>query len=301
MELRLLRYFLAVAKEQSITKATDILHVTQPTLSRQLTELEEELGVQLLIRGKRQVTLTEKGILFRQRAEEILRLTEKTEQEIKTPDLFAGGDIYIGCAESDNMRFLAQAAKDLQQNYQNLRYHLSSGNATDVQLRLEKGLLDFGVLMDPFDKHAFNYLQLPGTDVWGLLLRKDSLLTTHSHITRDELKNLPLLVSEQELTAGNHSPLSGWLHQSFDELNLVATYNLIFNAALMVREGMGYALTLDKLVSTGPESSLCFKPLSPKLEAHVYFVWHKYQIFSPAAKLFLEQMRKKYSPWYKDN
>jgi DNA-binding transcriptional LysR family regulator len=150
MELRLLRYFLAVAKEQSITGATEILHVTQPTLSRQLSELETELGTKLLIRGKRRVTLTEKGLLFRQRAEEILSLTEKTEQEIKTPDLFAGGDIYIGCAESDNIRFLAQTAKDLQQDYQNLRYHLSSGNAADVQLRLEKGLLDFGVLMDPF-------------------------------------------------------------------------------------------------------------------------------------------------------
>ena len=296
MELRLLRYFLAVAKEQSITKATDILHVTQPTLSRQLTELEEEMGSQLLIRGKRQVTLTEKGMLFRQRAEEILSLAEKTEQEIKTPDLFAGGDIYIGCAESDNMRFLAQTAKDLQQDYQNLRYHLSSGNAADVQLRLEKGLLDFGILMEPFDKKSYNYLPLPGVDTWGLLMRKDSLLTTHSHITREELENLPLLVSEQDLAAGNDSPMHNWLCQNFEELNIVATYNLIFNASIMVQEGMGYALALDKLVSTGPGSTLCFKPLSPKLEAHIYFVWRKYQIFSPAAKLFLEQMRKKYSP-----
>ena len=252
MELRLLRYFLAVAKEQSITRATEILHVTQPTLSRQLTELENELGTQLLLRGKRQVTLTDKGILFRQRAEEILSLADKAEQEIKTPDLFAGGDIYIGCAESDNMRFLAQTAKDLQQDYKNLRYHLSSGNAADVQLRLEKGLLDFGVLMDPFDKRTYNYLPLPGVDTWGLLMRKDSLLTTHDHITREELKNLPLLVSEQDLAAGNQSPYNVWLHQSFEKLNIVATYNLIFNAALMVREGMGYALTLDKLVSTGP-------------------------------------------------
>ena len=294
MELRLLRYFLAVAKEQSITRATEILHVTQPTLSRQLTELENELGTQLLLRGKRQVTLTDKGILFRQRAEEILSLADKAEQEIKTPDLFAGGDIYIGCAESDNMRFLAQTAKDLQQDYKNLRYHLSSGNAADVQLRLEKGLLDFGVLMDPFDKRTYNYLPLPGVDTWGLLMRKDSLLTTHDHITREELKNLPLLVSEQDLAAGNQSPYNVWLHQSFEKLNIVATYNLIFNAALMVREGMGYALTLDKLVSTGPESPLCFKPLFPQLEAHIYFVWRKYQLFSPAAKLFLEHMQKKY-------
>ena len=125
-------------------------------------------------------------------------------------------------------------------------------------------------------------------------MRKDSLLTTHDHITREELKNLPLLVSEQDLAAGNQSPYNVWLHQSFEKLNIVATYNLIFNAALMVREGMGYALTLDTLVSTGPESPLCFKPLFPKLEAHVYFVWRKYQIFSPAAKLFLEHMQQKY-------
>jgi DNA-binding transcriptional LysR family regulator len=149
MELRIMRYFLAVAKEQSITRATEVLHVTQPTLSRQLAELEEEMGTQLFVRGKRKITLTEKGILFRQRAEEIVSLAEKTEQEVKAKDSFSGGDIYIGCAESDSMRFLAKVAKDLQQNYQNLRYHLASGNAADVRLRLEKGLLDFGVLMDP--------------------------------------------------------------------------------------------------------------------------------------------------------
>ena len=294
MELRLLRYFLAVAREESITGATEVLHVTQPTLSRQLSELEEELGAQLLVRGKRKVTLTEKGVLFRQRAEEIIRLAEKAEQEIKTPDLFAGGDIYIGCAESDSMRFLAKTAKALQQDYQNLRYHLSSGNAADVRLRLEKGLLDFGVLMDPFDKADYNYLQLPGADLWGVLMRRDSLLTSHEEITRQELEHLPLLVSEQELAAGNRSALSGWLHKDFAELNIVATYNLIYNAALLVDEGMGCALTLDKLVHTGPDSHLVFKPLFPRLEARVYFVWRKYQVFSPAAKLFLEHMRQEY-------
>jgi DNA-binding transcriptional LysR family regulator len=294
MELRIMRYFLAVAKEQSITRATEVLHVTQPTLSRQLTELEEEMGTQLFVRGKRKITLTEKGILFRQRAEEIVSLAEKTEQEVKAKDSFSGGDIYIGCAESDSMRFLAKVAKDLQQNYQNLRYHLASGNAADVRLRLEKGLLDFGVLMDPFDKRDYNYLELPGKDVWGILMRKDSLLTSHEHFTRAEVSKLPLLVSEQEIAEGNHSGLSGWLHKNFEDLNIVATYNLLYNASLLVQEGMGYALTIDKLANTGPNSPLCFKPLSPRLEAKTYFVWRKYQVFSTAAKLFLEYMRKKY-------
>ena len=290
MEFRVLRYFLAVAKEQNITKAAKILHVTQPTLSRQLMELEEELGTQLLIRGSKRVTLTDKGLLFRQRAEEIVAMTEKTEQEVKIPDYLAEGDIYIGCAETETMRLLAKVAKELQQNYHNLRYHLSSGNATDLQMRLEKGLLDFCVFMDPFDKKDYNIIELPRKDIWGLLMRKDSILTSHKQITSRELKGLPLLISEQEEKSGQG--VNVWLKKQ--KLNVVGTYNLIYNATLLVEEGMGYALTLKDLVNTGKDSKLCFKPLSPKMEAKTYFVWKKYQIFSQAAKIFLNKMQEIY-------
>lgn len=290
MELRLLRYFLAVAKEQNITKAAQVLCVTQPTLSRQLSELETELGTQLLVRGKRKVTLTDKGTLFRQRAEEIVMLAERTEQEVKTPDYLAKGDIYIGCAETETMRLLAKTAKELQQDYHNLRYHLSSGNAEDLQLRLEKGLLDFCVFMDPFDKRDFDYIELPRKDVWGLLMRKDSLLSSHERITAAELKDLPLLVSQQEEQSAEG--LRRWLKDG--ELNIVGTYNLIYNASLMVEEGMGYALSLEDLVPAGPDSPLCFKPLCPAVEASTYFVWKKFQVFSQAAKIFLNKMRETY-------
>ena len=290
MELRLFRYFLAVAKEQNITKAARVLCVTQPTLSRQLSELEAELGTQLLIRGKRKVTLTDKGSLFRRRAEEIVMLADRAEQEVKTPDYLAKGDIYIGCAETETMRLVAKTAKELQQDYHNLCYHLSSGNAEDLRLRLEKGLLDFCVLMDPFDKRDFNYIELPGKDVWGLLMRKDSLLVSNERITAAELKDLPLLVSQQEEQSAEG--LKKWLKGR--ELNIVGTYNLLYNTTLMVEEGMGYALTLDKLAPTGNDSVLCFKPLYPAVETSSYFVWKKFQIFSQAAKIFLNKMRETY-------
>jgi DNA-binding transcriptional LysR family regulator len=291
MELRLLRYFLAVAKEQSITGATKILHITQPTLSRQLSELEEELGTQLLIRGKKRVTLTDKGVLFRQRAEEIVTLAEKMEQEIKTPDYLVEGDIYIGCAETETMRFLAKAAKELQQEYPHLRYHLSSGNATDLKLRLEKGLLDFCVFMDPFDTSDCNFIELPRVDVWGLLMRKDSVLAAREYITAGELSGLPLFVSEQE--EDGQQGINAWLKGQ--RLTISGTYNLIYNVTLLVEEGMGYALTFENLVPTGTDSRLCFRPLYPAIEAKSYFVWKKFQVFSQAAKIFLGKIQETYT------
>ena len=188
------------------------------------------------------------------------------------------------------MRLLAKAAKELQQNYHNLRYHLSSGNATDLQMRLEQGLLDFCVFMDPFDKRGFNIIELPRKDVWGLLMRKDSILTSHKVISSRELEGIPLLISEQELQSGQG--INAWLKQQ--KLNIVGTYNLIYNATLLVDEGMGYALTLKDLVHTGKGSNLCFKPLHPKITTKSYFVWKKYQVFSQAAKIFLHKMQEIY-------
>ncbi len=288
MELRVLRYFLAVAREESITAASESLHVTQPTLSRQLMELEEELGKKLFIRGNRKITLTDEGMLLRKRAEEIVELVEKTETEIIASDEVINGDIYIGGGETDVMRILAQIAKKLQQKYPHIKYHLFSGNADDVTERLDRGLLDFGVLIEPANIQKYEYIKLPATDKWGVLMRKDSPLAQLETIKPKDLWDTPLLCSRQSMVG---KEISQWIGRDFDKLNVIATYNLLYNASLMVEEGIGYALSLDKLVNTTGNSILCFKPLEPKLEVELNIVWKKSQIFSKAAKKFLEMLQ----------
>lgn len=293
MEIRVLRYFLAVAREESISGAADYLHLTQPTLSRQLMDLEEELGKKLFIRGKRKVTLTEEGILLRKRANEIVELVEKTESEFRETEEVTVGDIYIGGGESDAIRLIAQAARELQVKCPLIRYHLYSGNADDVGERLDKGLLDFGIMIEPSDMKKYDYLKLPVTDVWGVLMRRDSPLAEKETIRAADLWNVPLLLSRQAL---GKSRLSDWLERDYDSLNVAATYNLIFNASLMVEEGLGYGITLEKLVNTAGDSLLCFRPIEPRLEASLYIVWKKYQIFSRATERFLQMLREKFEP-----
>lgn len=292
MELRVLRYFLTVAREESITRAADALNITQPTLSRQIMELEEELDTQLIIRGSRKLTLTDDGMLLRKRAEEIIDLVDKTENEMKSTDEVVSGEIYIGAGETDAIRIIAQAAKDLKYSYPGIRYNLFSGNGDDVTEKLDKGLLDFGILIEPADTKKYDYIKLPAVDTWGLLMKKDSPLASKERIIPSDLLNVPLLCSRQSLVK---NVLSGWLGQDFDKLNIIATYNLIFNASIMVDQGFGCALTLDKLVNTTGDSNLCFKPLFPKLEAGLVIVWKKYQVFSKAAEIFLNNLQKRIS------
>lgn len=289
MDIRVLRYFLAVTREESISGAAEALHITQPTLSRQLMDLEEEIGKKLLIRGNRRITLTEEGMLLRKRAAEIIDLVEKTESELMAPEEVVSGDIYIGGGETDAMRLIARTATELQKISPQVRYHLFSGNADDVTERLDKGLLDFGVLIEPADMKKYDYIRLPATDTWGLLMTKDSPLAEKETIRPEDLWELPIITSRQTLT-GNE--FSGWLGKDFEKLNIVATYNLLYNATLMVEEGLGYALCLDKLANTSRESGLCFRPLEPKLEVHLNIVWKKYQVFSGAAGHFLDRLQK---------
>lgn len=284
MELRVLQYFLAVAQEQSISAAAQSLHLTQPTLSRQLRELEEELGKQLMIRGSRKITLTEEGMLLRKRAEEILDLVSRTEREVTQSDEAIAGDVYIGTGETDGVRQLARVAKQIQQDYPDVRFHIVSGDAVDVCDRLEKGLLDFGVLLGDIDRTRYNYLPLPMKDTWGVLMRRDSPLAGQQTVSPAQMWDKPLILSRQ---VDNKSGLYRWLGKEPTQLNTVATYNLIYNASLMVDEGMGYAFTLDKLVNT-TGSNLCFRPLQPKLELGMHLVWKKSQVFSKAAGLFLD-------------
>lgn len=288
MELRVLKYFLAIAREKNITKAAQVLHITQPTLSRQLMELEEELGKKLFIRGKRKLILTDEGILLRKRAEEILELVEKSEREIKVSDEIINGDIFIGGGESETMRIIAQISKKLQKEYPFICYHLFSGNADDVIEKLDKGLLDFGILIAPVDISKYEYIKFSQTDIWGLLMRKDSPLAKNKVIRPQNLLHIPLICSRQTLV---REDISKWIGKDINNLNIVSSYNLIYNASLMVEERVGYALCLDKLINTTGDNILCFRPLEPKLEVDIYIVWKKSPIFSKTCKKFLEKLQ----------
>ena len=289
MDIRVLRYFLAVTREESISGAAEALHMTQPTLSRQLMDLEEEIGKKLLIRGNRRISLTEEGMLLRKRAAEILDLVEKAEAELTAPDEVVNGDIYIGGGETEAMRMIAEIATGLQRSCPDIRYHLYSGNADDVTERLDKGLLDFGVLIEPANMKKYDYIRLPATDTWGLLMPRDCPLAARPVIRPQDLWALPLITSRQSMLSNE---FSGWLGKEFEKLRIVATYNLVYNASLLVAAGMGYALCLDKLVNTSEESPLCFRPLEPRMEVHLDIVWKKYQVFSGAAERFLKEVRE---------
>lgn len=294
MEFRVLRYFLAIAREGSITAAANFLNVTQPTLSRQIKELEEELGQQLLVRSNHRVWLTAEGMILRKRAEEIVDMVGKTKAELSSMEETIGGDIYIGSGETEAMRLIAEVIKDLQKDYPQIRYHLYSGNAEDVTERLDKGLLDFGILIQPTSISKYDSLTMPVKDVWGIIMRKDSPLAQKESITPKDLLHLPLIFSRQvmQYNSGNNE-LKNWFGADFDKLNIVTTFNLLFNAALLVEQGVGYATALDKLVNTMDNKELCFRPFFPKMESGLNVVWKKYQVFSPAAKVFLEALEKK--------
>ena len=290
MELRVLRYFLAVAREESISRAAESLHITQPTLSRQLMDLEAELGTQLFIRSRRDksIRLTEDGIRLRSRAEEILTLADKTAAEFSASEDSVSGEIAIGAGETDAVRLLAETAERIHEQHPGIRFHLFSGNAETVTDRLDKGLIDFGVLVGSVDMAKYNSLSLPAQDTWGVLMRTDSELAPHDRITPELLRDKPLLLSQQSLA---HNEFSGWLGLEAEQLDVVATYNLIYNATLFVEAGMGYAVTIDKLVNTQGRE-LVFRPLSPKMESRLSLVWKKYHVFAPAAELFLRGLRE---------
>lgn len=296
MELRVLKYFLAVAREGSFTRAANYLHVTQPTLSRQILDLEYEVGQKLLIRGKHSVTLTQEGMLLRKRAEEILSLVNKTEAEFGAIGDEFTGDIYIGGGESKAMKLIAEIIKELQEKHPKIRYHLYSGNADDVTERLDKGLLDFGILIQPVDISKYDSISLPVKDVWGLVMRNDTPQAEKKTINRQDLINLPLLYSRQLIRQNlENNTYADWFGKYIDKLNIVATYNLIYNAALLVDAGVGYAVTLDNLINTQEHSNICFRPFEPKLESGLDIVWKKHQVFSKAAELFLKKIQEKFS------
>lgn len=291
MEIRVLRYFLEVAREGSVTHAAERLHISQPTLSKQLKDLEAELGKKLFVRSSFSVRLTDEGMLLRKRAEDILDMVDKTTDEFKALGQIAGGDIRIGCAESDGIKHLARRIKAVQEQYPGIRVHLYSGDTEDLAERLDRGLLDFAVIAQAVDLSKYNYLELPGTDIWGVVMRKDAPLAQEKAICIDDLLDLPLIVSRQ----GLREDIPRLFGEKADRLNVTATLNLAYNGSVLAREGLGYVLTFDKLVDTSGESQLCFRPLFPRLETRLYIIWKKYQVFSPAAEVLLNEMKEHYS------
>lgn len=291
MDIRVLQYFLAVAREESITRAAETLHMTQPPLSRQLKDLENEVGKQLLIRGSKKVTLTEDGMLLRKRAEEMIALMEKTKSELSSSDENINGEIYMGSGETEAVSTIAKVAKNLQKEHPLIRYHIYSGDAEHIVERLDKGLIDFGLLVEPFDNFKYDFIRLPVKDTWGVLMRKDSPLAEKESICAEDLWDKPLIISHQT-TISNE--MIAWLRKDISQLNIVATYDLLYNASRFVKMGFGYVIALDKLINTSGDSNLCFRPLYPASKACLCIVWKKYQVFSRAAEQFLREIQKEF-------
>ena len=290
IETRLLQYFLAIAEEQSITRAAEYLHITQPTLSKQMMDLEASLGKQLLIRGKRKVTLTEDGAYLRNRAKEILSLMEKTEASFRENEQVINGDVYIGCGELHSLYPIIQMMKEIQEEYPDVRFHFFSGNADAVTERLDKGLLDMGFLLEPEIDTRYEYLKLPYQERFGVLMRKDSAFADRESITPKELSDLPLILPSQTY---NSSRMQAQFAEYFPAPHVVATYNLIYNAGLMVEARMGYALCIDELINTTGDHPLTFVPVEPAVRSNVYLFTKKFQTFSKATKLFLDRVYEK--------
>lgn len=294
MDLRVLRYFLAVANEKNFSRAADLLHLTQPTLSRQIQDLEEELGEPVFVRYARHVELTAAGRFLKQRAEEILALAKKTEDEFRELNKGLSGNVHIGGGETIAMTHIGAVLRDVCATYPDIHFHLHSGNADDMTERLERGLIDFAVVIEPFNLAHYESLRLPHRDVWGVVMPENAPLAQKTVIHKEDLLGLPLICSRQAIyqhQVGN--TFHDWFGETFDALNIVGTFNLIFNANLMVSNGLGYAIGLDGLVNT-TDTGLTFRPFEPRLEAGTHVIWKKARIFSAASAVVLEALKTRF-------
>lgn len=283
MEFRVLQYFLAVTREGNISAAAQSLHLSQPSLSRQLKELEEELGVTLFIRGRRRIELTEEGLILRKRASEMMQLVELTESEISEVKNDISGTLSIGAGESRSMQRITAVFKELKDQYPNIRLNIVSGDTEDLQDRLDRGLLDFALIFTDFDKEAYHYLPSSSKEIFGVIMRKDSDLADKDFITIKDLYNKPLIVSRANGLQLFNSP-------QVRHLQIAATYNLLYNASLMVEDGIGYAISFDRLVDTSDGSPLCFRPLSPEISVTPTLIWKREQKLSIVSQLFIDRL-----------
>ena len=287
MEIRTLRYFMAIAREENMTRAAETLHVTQPTLSKQMQALEAELGKKLFRRHSFSIELTEEGMLLRRRAEDLLSMADKITAEFAAMDDIIGGNIYFGCAESWQIRHLARVIRHFKLQYPEFHYHITSGDTEQVTEKLDRGLLDFAIIVEEPDYEKYHVLRMPEGDRWGLVMRADNALARKSVIHADDLRGLPLFCSEQ----GWRNDLPRWCGDQMDELHLEGSFRLAYNGAVFAREGLGYLLTFDHLVDTSPESGLAFRPLDPPLETAMYLIWKKQQVFTPIAERFIAELQ----------
>ena len=289
MELRVLRYFLAVAREENITKAAALLHLTQPTLSRQLMQLEEELGVRLFHRSRYHIVLTDEGMLLRRRAQELVDLADKTAREFqKDPDL--RGEISIGSGDLEAMTILAELLADFQRQHPQVTYHIHSGNADYIKEQIEGGTLDLGLLLEPVDISRYDILRLPVKEQWGVHVREDSPLARKEAITARDLAEVPLIYTRRGLI---QRELQRWLGPYAQNIQIAATGNLPYNMTLLAREGVGAFLTIRLRCSY---EGLCFLPLSPPLESSTVLAWKKTETFPPAVAALLEHIKKCLEP-----
>lgn len=287
MEIRVLKYFTETAKHKSMTKAAKTLHVTQPTLSRQLKDLEEELGQKLFTRSNYHIHLTPEGELLYKRAMDILDIVDKTTTEFQSMNEFNGGDIHIGCAESYGIIIIAKTLKTLKERYSNIKFHLYSGNFQTVSEKLNHGLLDVAITVQNIDTSNYNFLDLPYTDTWGILMRKDSPLANQTEMKISDILSLPLIISRQ----GFSDEMPNELKNMQSKMNVIGTYDLIYNASLFVQQGLGYALCLNHLVDTSSESDLCFIPITPIIVSPMKIIWPNNQLLSQTTELFLSELK----------
>ncbi len=288
MDIRVLRYFLAVAREQSYSIAAERLYLSQPTLSRQIKELEEELGKTLLIRSNKGVTLTEEGMILRKRAEEIVDLLDKAEQEVKNSSDSVSGKVYIGAGETYSIKLIADTAKKLQADHPDIQYSIYSADGTDVLERLDKGLIDFGMIFQPYDSTKYEGIEIPLKDTFGVLMRRDMPLAKKEVIELSDLKGQPLIIPRQP---NHNTKISDLISKTGEDMHIAAEYNLVYNGSVMAAEGMGYCLCFDRLINT-EESNMCFTPIVPEIVANCTFVWKRYTVFTKAASLFLSQFKQ---------
>ena len=293
MEIRVLQYFMAVAKHENITKAAEELHLTQPTLSRQLTDLEEELGVQLLVRGTRKTQLTEAGLMFKTRAQEILSLTEKTKEQFAKLDELVAGDIYIGAGETEAMACLAKVLAPLRRSYPHIRFHLVSGNEDLIYDYLQKGLLDFGLVCRADAPRMYVFRRIPHDDVWGLMMRADNPLAAKEVLTRADLVEEPLILSEQAM---KRHELDHYFGSAAEKIEVAGTYNLLYNTIFFIEAGIGSALCFKGMAdAVGTSRGLVFRPLEPELRSANYVVWRRDQVFSRAGRLVVAALDEVFS------
>ena len=292
MDIRVLRNFLVICREGNMSRAAKALHLTQPTLSRQISQLETELGCTLLVRGGRSVTLTEKGLYLRRRAEEIVEMADQTAFELSRDSKLVEGDVLIGAGESEGMRVVASRIRTFRQRYPHVRFRIRSGNSLNVVEWLETGVVDFAVLMSYPDITRFDHIRLSPTDTWGVIMPADDPLAEKETIAPGDLLGKPLVASEQSVVEGH---LSEWFGDLLDAIDVAATYNLAFNAAILAKERVGYVLTFDKLVQVGEGTGLEFKLLDPPVTSVIDFAWKHDQVMSSAARRFLQEMTEERS------